>query len=431
MKKIYFFNSLLRGGAAIAATNIFECVEELSEYDLSFFYNKDYQKENACIKDQSIPKYHKKDFFGYQEGLKDRLLAAVKYRYQNYIRPKYINNRSGDFELFAFARQSYRTPISKFGKLPDLIHLNWISEWIDYPSFFNSIPDDLPIVWTLHDMNPFTGGCHYSLKCNQYKTEGCKACYQLNGYKSGKIVASNWAVKQKAIRNKNLHIVGDSSWTTEEARNSILFKEAKSFRTINYSLNTSVFKPLNNIGNQNLNNQIPDNSFVILLGADGINNPRKGILRFLESIENYGNMDKVVFLTFGYGKVNNHFPKIKCIHLGELNRNKLADVYNLADLMVVPSLYEAYGLTAAEAIACGTPVIGFDNTGLEDIVIEGKTGWLLPNGNFKRLVEKIFFLSKETNYKKLNRETVKDATNRVSSFNEQQAYYNLYKEILM
>jgi glycosyltransferase involved in cell wall biosynthesis len=63
-------------------------------------------------------------------------------------------------------------------------------------------------------------------------------------------------------------------------------------------------------------------------------------------------------------------------HLGYISNDRtLAALYSAADVMVVPSLEEAFGKTAAEALACGTPVVSFDATGLKDIVEHQQCGY--------------------------------------------------------
>lgn len=430
-KKVYFFNTHLGGGAANAAINIFNCVNELKKHNVNFFHSKGNPQEKENINPLTHDKYFKVNLGGYQKGFLTRLQSSAKFRYQNYIRPKYLNNRPIEFELFAFASQYYNTPIDSFGQLPDLIHLHWISNWIDYPSFFKSIPNHIPIVWTLHDMNPFTGGCHYSVECKQYKEKGCKKCYQLNGYKNGKIVNTNWKTKFRALKDKNLHIVGNSNWTTEEAKKSILFAHAKSFTTINLSIDTNVFKPLTNLKNILEEYNIPKETFIVLLGAHGVDNPRKGILKFLDAADNSQTPKHIRFVTFGSAKLNQEFKYIKPIHLGKLKRNELPNLYNLADIMVVPSLYEAFGLTATEAMACGTPVIGFNKTGLEDTIVEDKTGWLVNNGDFKVLTKKVNYLSHHFTNSGINAEKIAARINaNFCKAKEQSAYNELYSKLI-
>lgn len=425
--RVYHFNTHLSGGAANAAINIFDGLNKTNSYDLTFFHKEgvvnstaQYKKNYKCINKE-----------GYQNGILNRIEASFKYRYYNKLRSKYLTGRPKGLELFAFAKQYYKTPLSDFGILPDLIHINWISNWIDYSSFFNSIPDETPIVWTLHDMNPFTGGCHYSLGCVQYKTTECKHCPQLSKYKNGAIVKDNWKVKLKALRNKNLNIVGNSTWTTKEAEHSLLFSNAKSFQTIKLSVDTNLFHY--KADNQNIRKLygIDKNAFLILLGAQGIDNPRKGIIQFLNTLDQPQTTTNIAILVFGSKIINQKFNYINPIFTGSIERDQLPKHYNSADLMIVPSLYEAYGLTGAEAIACGLPIIGFTGTGLEDIIIENQNGFLIENGNFQLMSEMIRNLAINKGRSNEHKKIFTFQTRKILDRDvEISAYMNLYHKLI-
>ncbi|MCS7086008.1 MAG: glycosyltransferase [Bacteroidia bacterium] len=75
----------------------------------------------------------------------------------------------------------------------DVVHLHWVARFVDYPTFFRHIGK--PIVWTLHDMNPFTGGCHYSEGCEGFLA-GCDDCPQLSDEKKYE-ATRNFAVKKR------------------------------------------------------------------------------------------------------------------------------------------------------------------------------------------------------------------------------------------
>jgi len=146
MKKIsiYHFNTNLQGGAAIAAQRLFNSLEMYEDLNTRF-YNNDHSGNKGYFHFYDIvyPSFYEqavnKTFFS--GDTKHKILKEFS---------KYLEGRPGGLEPFD-APFKYKTVIPK--PLPDIIHLHWISGFIDYPSFFKSIPSHIPIVWTLHDMN--------------------------------------------------------------------------------------------------------------------------------------------------------------------------------------------------------------------------------------------------------------------------------------
>lgn len=277
--------------------------------------------------------------------------------------------------------------ICKLDHHPDIIHLHWIANFINYPSFFNSISDKIPIVWTLHDMNAFTGGCHYAWTCENFK-KACGNCFQIGKMAEHDVSYWNVALKKHLYKNKNLHVVADSYWLEKEARASSAFSSAKSFRTIHYGLDTTKYIPKNKKLCKEALGIDPDSS-VLAFGADSIDNRRKGLKELLTALKHI-HARGLVLLTFGSGKVDDLPDGIPVTSLGNIQSDDLLSiVYSAADIFVMPSIYEAFGQTALEAMSCGTPVIGFDTGGIPDMVIPGETGLLAKVGDVNDLAEKI------------------------------------------
>jgi glycosyltransferase involved in cell wall biosynthesis len=135
------------------------------------------------------------------------------------------------------------TPIQAIGKLPLVVNLHWVPRWLDLPSFLTSLPPALPVTWTLHGLEPITGGCHYPGECDGF-TKECGNCPQQK--KPGPADATNkfFRLKERLYQRANLHFVGNSEWTTAQARRSGLAKFARSIRTIHYGLDVEQFKPV-------------------------------------------------------------------------------------------------------------------------------------------------------------------------------------------
>lgn len=393
--KLHTFNTYLQGGAAYGAINTFEnLVSICPEIDGTFFYMQDLSNGQKLQK-LTKEKYIQRHPLSLNTSIVKRLLRSLKARQYYRHLQKSLMNRPKDYEQFSRPHQYYSSPYRWFSEQqPDIIHLNWIAEWIEYESFFNSIPNHIPIVWTLHDQNPMTAGCHYSWECQKYLNQ-CSQCPQLGPKDKLDLARISHKIKANALKGKNLHIVGDSEWITREAEKSDLLRNAKSFQTIHYSIDFGIFKPTTTKHATRIKYNIPENAFLLCFGAADFTNPRKGFNELIQALEQINNATTNIHcLVFGAGKLPIQQNNLPPIHFaGHLPPKELAEAYGASDIFVISSLHEAFGLTSIEAMACGTPVIGFYTGGIPDSVKEGKTGWLVETGNSKSLADLILKLA--------------------------------------
>lgn len=425
---LHFFNSFLQGGAAVAAINIFENVSPYFEGSTFFFKRNISRRPSKLTRRDGFEKV----FVSKTNNHFQRITNSIKARCHHKILKKYQSGRPGGYEQFSYAKQFYKTPYSIFGDLPNIIHLNWIADWVDYSSFFSSIPNHVPIVWTLHDMNPFTGGCHYAWSCTKYRQD-CQSCFQLGPYNDGNLSNISWKEKWEAIKDKNLHIVADSKWLEEEARSSRLFRNARSFQTIHYSVDLNIFKPKDkNAIRKKL--EISDDQIVLVFGAASFANRRKGFETLIAAL---GMLEKkrnnLVCLIFGAGQPFSgpQLPEMR--FMGKISSpEELVDVYNAGDVFVIPSLQEAFGLTALEAAACGTPAIGFKAGGIPDIIQHNVTGLLAETGEAADLANKLeaFFSLSPTGRERMGSSARNRAVEHFSKDVETRKYLALYRRIL-
>ena len=261
---------------------------------------------------------------------------------------------------------------------PDLISLHWICNGylqIETLAKFNK-----PIVWTLHDMWTFTGGCHYSQECDRY-TASCGICPQLKSNKQRDLSQWVWQRKQQAWKNLNLTLVSPSNWLAQCAKESSLFKDVR-VEVIPHGLDIETYKPIDRQVARRLLN-LPQDKQIILFGAAGVatDDPRKGFYLLqsaLQKLSKSGWQDKVELVVFGATEPEKAVELgFKTHYLGRLHDDiSLALVYSTADVMIVPSIQEAFGQTASESLACGVPVVAFNATGLKDIIDHEQNGYL-------------------------------------------------------
>jgi len=154
-----------------------------------------------------------------------------------------------------------KTPIQAIGYTPKIVNLHWVPRWLDLPSFFRSLPKETPVVWTLHDFIPVTGGCHYPGDCEGFTIQ-CGNCPQQKVPSSSDATNKFFKLKKKLYRDSNLHFVGNSAWTTQQARRSGLLAHAKSITTINLGLNVTEYSPIDKtLAKRALG--IPENKFIV------------------------------------------------------------------------------------------------------------------------------------------------------------------------
>jgi len=308
-------------------------------------------------------------------------------------------------------------------------NLHWIRGFIDPLPFFRKTQK--PVVWTLHDMNPFTGGCHYNVGCNRHR-ESCGQCPQLGSTDENDLSQSIWSRKEtayrEAIENGRLEIVAPSEWLAEEARRSTLFSKAP-VHVIPNSLDHETFHPRNTDGLRSALS-IPADHRILLFVADSTQNHRKGFDLLQDALIEL-NEEKVTLVSIGSNR-----PELDIstplLHLGRITSNVLLSVfYSLADIFVIPSRQDNLPNTVLESMACGTPVVGFDTGGIPDMVRPDKTGWRAEPGDAHSLRHTIEeALSNDTTLQRIG-QTCRDVVENEYTLEVQaRAYRNLYRELL-
>jgi glycosyltransferase involved in cell wall biosynthesis len=268
---------------------------------------------------------------------------------------------------------------------PDIINLHWTGNGFLRPESLRLLAN-VPTVWTLHDMWAFCGAEHYTGGNERYM-EGYTAKNRPadeHGFDLNRWV---WQRKRRVLpRMQHLTIVPDSQWLGECAAKSNLFRNRR-IVPINYGLDTTVYKPIAKAAARRILN-IPQDCHLIAFGAiNASTDTRKGmdlLVRSLRTLAERRSLDgenavPAECIIFGASKAHTAADDFgfRTRFMGSLSDGiALAVVYSAADVMVVPSREEAFGQTALEALACGTPVAAFDVGGLRDTVEHEKNGYL-------------------------------------------------------
>ncbi len=264
----------------------------------------------------------------------------------------------------------------------DIIHLHWVNfGFIGIQDIQKLLGMGKPVFWTLHDMWAFTGGCHHSRTCTRYE-ESCGKCAFLKTPSDTDLSHQLWTKKLRAFQSKNLKIITCSDWLEQKAKASSLLSKHE-IQSIPNTLNLHSFSPAQKtVIKTNLG--LPFQKKYILFVAMRASAPAKGFLYLKEALEHWVRANPAAkkdteLLVIGevhepavfeslalpvklVGKVSDH--------------KKMTEYYNAADVFVTPSLEENLPNTLMEAMACGTPCVGFQVGGIPEMIDHQTNGYV-------------------------------------------------------
>jgi glycosyltransferase involved in cell wall biosynthesis len=296
----------------------------------------------------------------------------------------FFKSRSKGLEAFSFPNSQIDITDSEWYEQADIINLHWVANFLDYSTFFKK--NTKPVIWTLHDMNPFSGGEHYLEEYLGIDEFGFPIKRNLTEEEIA-IANETILIKLNALSEiDNLTIVAPSEWLAEEARKSLIFRGRPIF-CIPYGLNSEIFAPRNSIYSREILN-IPQHKKVILFVADSIDNNRKGFAFLKKAFELLTDTDLILC---AIGAKNNELETINnIIQLGPICDERLMSIaYSAADIFVIPSLMDNLPNTVLESLMCGTPVIGFPVGGIPDMIDDSINGFLTEEISSNSLVKAI------------------------------------------
>lgn len=341
-----------------------------------------------------------------------------------------------------FYRQRDRTPYSvqwlpdripsKIAEIdPDIVHLHWINA--GYLNIETIAKFQKPIVWTLHDMWPFTGGCHYNQGCDRY-TKSCGACPKLDSHRNWDLSRWVWQRKAKAWQNLNLTIVTPSKWLAKCATASSLLQNFP-ITAIPNSIDTNVYKPIaKSLARELLH--LPKDKQLVLFGAmNATSDPRKGfnlLMPALQKLSYSQGQDQVELVVFGSSQPSDAPDfAFKVHYLGRLYDDiSLALLYAAADVLVAPSVQDNLPNTVMEALACGTPCVAFEIGGMPDMIEHKKNGYLARPFEIEDLAKGIAWVLKDSQqYNKLRDRARQKAEQEFTSELQAHRYLELFQEL--
>ncbi|MAP55643.1 glycosyltransferase [Altibacter sp.] len=337
---------------------------------------------------------------------------------------QFLKERDTRLEYFSFPDTPFDITNSPLYQEADIIHLHWVAEFLDFETFFRK--NTKPVVWTFHDMNPFSGGEHYEETYLGMNEDGFPMDRMVSKEEQS-IFKKNTALKQRALKGvANLHIVTLCRWMYNEVgKNSFFQRYPRSI--IPNGIDSSVFKNRDRSDARKLLN-LPLDKKVILFVADSVDKTRKGFA-FLQKAFDLMDDEKIILCSIG-GQAQAMTGNNQYIALGRIEDEiTMSHAYSAADVFVIPSLMDNLPNTVLESLMCGTPVIGFPVGGIVDMVQHGKNGYLTKEKNAESLRRTIVqFLNEGQN---LNREQIRNEAMHTYDQNVQvENHLQLYNTLL-
>ena len=258
---------------------------------------------------------------------------------------------------------------------PDsIIHLHWMPGVMNHQSVKTLLDSGRKVVWTLHDMNPFTGGCHHSHDCDQF-TQGCSSCPQArNAFQ--RIVSINLQGRAFEKHYPNLRVVSPTTWMLDQASRSTVFRDQKNVLIAN-PIDGIFFRETNRLpARQKLGTEV--DTFVGAVVAKDLSDSNKNLALIVRAFEEASARTSRRLALILIGKNGQSYSsKLFDVHwLGELSSKEIPETACAADVFLSGSIAESAGMTIIEGSAMGIPSVALANGGTSSLIENEATGIL-------------------------------------------------------
>ena len=320
-------------------------------------------------------------------------------------------------------------------KEADLIHLHWINQgMLSLKVIRKILASGKPVVWTMHDMWPCTGICHHARTCTAFHSE-CGACHMIYSQKRKDLSTRIFRQKQRLYASGGIHFVTCSHWLEGMAKQSALLAN-QPVSVIPNPISTTLFHPMKQTeARQKL--ALPTEGKLILFGSVKLTDKRKGIDYMVEACRLLAKQHPALKEQLALVAVGMHAAELQSLvpfkvhNMGYVKEeHQLVEIYNAADLYVIPSLDENLPNTIMEAMACGTPCVGFPTGGIPEMIDHLKNGYLTKEHSAEQLAEGIYTLLTTPAYESLSHEAVAKVNACYSERSVANQYGQLYAKLL-
>jgi glycosyltransferase involved in cell wall biosynthesis len=271
-------------------------------------------------------------------------------------------------------------PNQDYFKRADIVHLHLIHN----DAFFSilSLPKLnrlKPLIWTIHDLWAMTGGCVFSFDCDRWLT-GCGSRCPYPRYKSllqHRIPELHWQIKKQVYKRLNLDLVVASKWMQDRVQMSPLLRHFPC-HLIPFGIDLEMFRPRPKVESRKKLGILPNQKIIAFRDVGSVD-CFKGVRWIMEALQMYEPQGPTCLLILQDGRAfRSQWPKYSVITPGWIDGEELAVALSVADVFLMPSIQEAFGLMAIESMACGTPVITFEGTSLPEVIKAPRGGLVVP-----------------------------------------------------
>ena len=339
------------------------------------------------------------------------------------------------FEIDTASSGSDITSLPEF-KEADIIHLNWINQgMLSLSSIRKILNSGKPVVWTMHDLWAATGICHYARTCSAFR-RGCHNCRLLPGGGSkGDLSRRVWQRKKSLYHTSNIHFVTCSRWLEEQAKQSALMIGQR-ISAIPNTIDTHTFCPTDR-SEARKSLSLPVEGRVILFVSQKVTDERKGVAYFIDAINKLAAshpamvQDTCVAVLGGNAEQVCSELIMKSFPLGYVSDEKtIVNIYNSADVYVLPSLEDNLPNTIMEAMACGVPCVGFRVGGIPEMIEHRRTGYIANFKDSDDLANGICWVLNEADTNQLKSRSLSKVAHDYSQQSVAMRYIEVYNELI-
>lgn len=346
-----------QGGAAIACIRLIESLTKVdSELNITLLVNEK----------QSINKN----------------IQQVGYKFNLYLEKLlfFFSEKSKE-KRFSFSTNTFGTDIHKNKAIQsaDIIHLHWVNQgFLSIKNINNLLKLNKPIFWTFHDMWPFTGGCHHSRKCENYKYV-CGNCNEFLKYSGSNDISNQIFLQKFKWENRGkIKVIAVSDWVRNKVLASALFK-SNEIHLIPNPINEKSFRPKINIPNRS------DNKIQVLIISAKIDNDFKGFEMLVKIANSLEQKHPNKFRLNLVGSISQNSLKMlgisKTCYGAIYNERKIVQMYHNSDVLLSTSPDETFSYTCLEALSCGLPIVAFDTGAIGQFLEFYQNGKLVKEYN--------------------------------------------------
>lgn len=411
MKVVLLNTSSRTGGAAVAAARLLRAL----------------RKQGVSVQMCVLHKEREEDWIEtVEKGRCSHLLNRIRFYWERAV--IFLHNHFNRSQLFRVSIANTGTDISRLPcvREADVIHLHWINQgFLSLNDIKQLAALGKPIVWTMHDMWPSTGICHHARDCQSFH-QMCGSCFYLDSHADKDLSTQIYQKKQQIYKKADISFVGCSNWIAALAKKSVLLR-GKRVVDIPNPIDTKLFRPADK-SKCRKDLSLPQDKRLILFGALNVTDERKGVNYLLKALSLLKQPVELVV----FGQVKSEIQELVPVPIHSLgylsDEKKIVSLYNAVDLFVISSLDENLPNMVMEAMACGTPCVGFRTGGIPEMIDHLKNGYVADHANEADLAKGIEWVLEHLDNKELTEACLAKVQNSYAEDVVAKRYMDLYDE---